>query len=230
MLKQYQNELLHVIQELGVDLNSIKKHVSKDNGEAVVVIKFNGTPFEFTIKNSPDSFTVFYYKYIQFKPHYPESHYEYCPSFDSLKNTFINWFRNHTQKYIEESKTPDLWEQLQSERKIVDLSAIDFGNREYFNLEEKQQIKLALNDVKLLIVKAFSPTSEEMHSVNARIHYLSESLERLNKFDWKSLLFSTIASIAIALSLDTSKGKQLFHLFKQAFEIIPKLLFTIEFK
>jgi len=62
-----------------------------------------------------------------------------------------------------------------------------------------------------------------MESIDDRLDYLTQAVDRLNKFDWKSLLISTIISISVALSFDTEKGKQLFNLFKQVFDVIPKL-------
>jgi hypothetical protein len=82
---------------------------------------------------------------------------------------------------------------------------------------------LALRDVRLLIVGRFSPAVPEMESIDDRLDYLTQAVDRLNKFDWKSLLISTIISISVALSFDTEKGKQLFNLFKQVFDVIPKL-------
>lgn len=82
---------------------------------------------------------------------------------------------------------------------------------------------MALRDVRLLIVGRFSPAVPEMESIDDRLDYLTQAVDRLNKFDWKSLLISTIISISVALSFDTEKGKQLFNLFKQVFDVIPKL-------
>jgi hypothetical protein len=84
---------------------------------------------------------------------------------------------------------------------------------------------LALRDVRLLIIDRFAPSTAEMESIDARLNYLTQAIERLNRFDWKSLLISSIMSISVALSFDTEKGRQLYKLFKQVFDIMPKLFY-----
>jgi hypothetical protein len=83
---------------------------------------------------------------------------------------------------------------------------------------------MAINELKLLIHKNMETSEEEQELVNNRLEYLIEAMNRLNKFDWKSVAISTIMSISIALSLDTSKGQMLFDLFKKVFSIIPMLM------
>ena len=101
---------------------------------------------------------------------------------------------------------------------------IEFENQANFNLDEKAQIKLAINDLKLLIHKSLETTEEEQILVNKRLDYLIDAVNRLNKFEWKSVAISTIMSISIALTLDTTKGQLLWDLFKKVFSIIPMLI------
>jgi hypothetical protein len=60
--------------------------------------------------------------------------------------------------------------------------------------------------------------------INERLEYLSQAVDRLNKFDWKAQALSTLISIAVNLSVDTEGGKKLFQLFSQALEFIVKHL------
>ena len=83
---------------------------------------------------------------------------------------------------------------------------------------------MAIEELKLLIHKNLETTVEEQQVVNNRLDYLIEAMNRLNKFDWKSIAISSIMSISVALTLDTNKGQLLFDLFKKVFSIIPMLL------
>ncbi len=87
-------------------------------------------------------------------------------------------------------------------------------------------MRLAINDLKLLIHQQFGTTEVEQEAVVARLDYLVEASKRLNKYDWKSLAINTIISITITLSLDTEKGRQLFELFKRVFRIVPQIFFS----
>ena len=103
------------------------------------------------------------------------------------------------------------------------LKTLIIEDKSSFSIEEKQQLRLSLNDVKLLIQTNFNTTQEQQELINNRIDYLIEAVARLNKFDWKSILVSSVLAIIIALSLDIERGTQLWHLFQTALQIIPSL-------
>ncbi|MFX1521789.1 MAG: hypothetical protein ACFFCD_17930 [Promethearchaeota archaeon] len=229
MLKKYKNEIYQILKEAPFDINFFegKEEKVKDifnvvHNAFIVVLK--DTPMRFTIMNSPTDFNEFKYSYTQFTPNYTQK----APLFSysgivEVKKELISWLEKHVQLYFDEMEEPDLWDEFVSREKVLDLGAIDFQNQEYFNEDEKKQIQLALNDAKLLIINQFQPNDAEMKSIDDRLDYLVNAADRLNKFDWKSLLISMIMSISIALSLDTENGKALFEIFKQVLDIIPKL-------
>ncbi len=97
------------------------------------------------------------------------------------------------------------------------MNVINFEDKTLFSKDEKIQIKLAINELKFLIIQNFSPNNEEQIIIDNRLDYLIDSVERLNKFDWKSLVLSTIISISISLSLDSEKGRLLFELLRKVF-------------
>jgi hypothetical protein len=228
MLKKYKNELFQIIQNSGIDLSLVRHKEEVINEYHAFTVEIINTPFWFMARNSSHDYEIFDCKYVQFNPSFSESGYMpedgWC-SFIDIKNMFTNWLQSHVQEYFNDLTEPDFWLQLNSESKALDLGKIDFDDKELFNAEEKQQIKLALRDVRLLIIDRFSPSALELESINARLDYLSQAVDRLNKFDWKSLLLSTIMSISVALSFDTEKGKQLYTLFKHVFDVIPKLIY-----
>jgi hypothetical protein len=70
----------------------------------------------------------------------------------------------------------------------------------------------------------FGSNDDQLAIIDKRLKYLEESLNRLNKIDWKSLAFTTLISISTTLALDNEKTKMLLTLFKKAFEAILHLL------
>lgn len=120
-------------------------------------------------------------------------------------------------EYLDELATPDLWEQINQETPIVSEWMFEGQDTSEFLNEEKAQLRLSLNEFRLLIKENFDPTADQMNIVDERLNYLSDALDRLNKFDWKSVLLSSAVSIVTALSLDTARGKLLFDFLKQAF-------------
>ena len=65
---------------------------------------------------------------------------------------------------------------------------------------------------------------EELAKINEKIDYLMESVKKLNKFDWKSVLLSSVIDIVSDLTLDPTGGKMVFDIVRRAFSSFPKLL------
>ena len=103
---------------------------------------------------------------------------------------------------------------------LSSLSTIQKEDLLHFTDTEKKQIKSGLDEYKRLIIVNYIPTPEQLELINERLKYLSDSVERLNRFDWKALAASTVVSIGITLTLNTETGKQLFNLFMQALGFI----------
>ena len=89
--------------------------------------------------------------------------------------------------------------------------------------EEKQLLQMSINEFEMLVAKEYNPSKEELTLIESRLKYLSEFLDRLNKFDWKAVLISTVVTIATTLTLSTEQGRQLFEMTKQVFTLIKHL-------
>ena len=85
-------------------------------------------------------------------------------------------------------------------------------------------LRLAIKKFESLIPETLQASHEELKVIREYSKYLSEALERLNRFDWRGLAIATILAISIALSLDTEKGKILFNLFKDILSSFGYLL------
>ena len=233
MLKKYKNELYDLIIKEGWIIEDFipEFKMVEDIGVwgldthdmPLMSLHFKDSNFIFEIYQSPENFHTFKYRYTSFTPKMVLP--DWPRNFESLnnaENAIKRWLLN-IKSFLDEKGGIDLWEQLNNRNKSLDISVIDFDNTEEFNFEEKAQVKLGLNDLKFIIAREFSLQGEAITLVNDRLDYLIDSVERLNKFDWKSVLMSTILSIIIALSLDTERGNILFELFKSIFIKIPQL-------
>ena len=228
MLKKYRNEIFNLIKDSKFNIDRFDLSETIKGDFVSTIIKLKGTPLEFIIRQAPDNFKEFDYQYVRFNLNYKISDltpgWGIFKDFQDVLSVFKDWLYEHINAYIEEENEIDLWTEYKSGNKLLNLEKIDFEDQANFSFDEKEQIKLALNDLKLLIKKNFKISSEEENQVNKRLDYLSDAPERLNKFDWKSLIIPTILNIATALSLNTQQGKELFELFKQVFQVIPKLI------
>lgn len=81
-----------------------------------------------------------------------------------------------------------------------------------------------MKEFKRLVVENYNPTNDQLDFISERLDYLTDSVNRLNRYDWKGLALSILTSIAINLTVDTQGGKMLFELFTQALHSVIKLL------
>lgn len=228
MRRKYKNELFQLLlsSKFGIDTFEINENQSVESLMADIIL-VKDTPFYFTIRNSDDDFESFDYQFVKYVPDFSLSDI-YPPqgfvNFESIINALNYWLNNTLAPYLEDQQEPDLWEEFKHGNNSLNLNEIDFDNRSSFSIEEKKQIELSLNELKLLIHTNLDTSKAEQDIINSRLDYLIEASERLNKFDWKSLALSSLISISIALSLDTQKGHLLFELFRKVFSVIPMLI------
>ncbi len=246
MLKKYKNRLYQIIQNSGIDLNLVTKREEELEGHDTFTIEIIGTPFYFTVRDSSLEFERFDCRYVMFRPFLNDHISPYVDpideqqfygtegwsgrsSFSRIEQLFAEWLTDDVKsyiRYVDEQREPDLWTKITEERQVLNLNNIDFNNKEFFNDQEKQQLRTALDNARILIIGNFHPSEDKLNIINRKLDYLSEAINRLNKFDWKSVMITVILDISIALSLDTEKGRQLFYLFKKVFDEIPKFFLS----
>ena len=217
MLKKYKNALLDTISREGFDPEQFSV---EENSDHRCKIAYQNSPLKFTAFNFTFSYHRFFCRFTPFAPDsreakLPEGHTAF--NIDELQGAFSEWLGTHLREYVDEQLEPDLWAQIEQQKSILGQSAPDENERLLFSEDEKVRLRLVLDQFRLLVARTLEPTQDETKIVEGHFAYLSEALDRLNRFDWKALLLSTTISISIALSLDTERGKQLFALLKQVF-------------
>jgi hypothetical protein len=224
MRKKYRNELFALITDSQLPINdfSLKDEIIEDL--PAVVIQYKNTPFKFVIRNAKNSYEDFDYQYVPYSPEFIMGGMsEGFVDFDEVHSELDEWIESNIKAYLEDEEESDLWQEFNRGNSTVNLNEINFEEKSNFSKNEKAQLVMAMNELKFLIHKNFDTTNKEQDLVNQRIEYLIDSIDTLNKFDWKGSAISTIISIAISLTLDTEKGKLLFELFKRVLSIIPKI-------
>jgi len=119
---------------------------------------------------------------------------------------------------------PDLWGTIKSETSFTSGEKISEEDLTYFSDDEKTRIRMSINEFRLLLLKKFEPTKDELKVIDDRLDYLLKAVDRLNKIDWKSIAIATILNISVALTLDPEKTNQLVELFRQAFSNFLQLM------
>lgn len=227
MRKKHRNELFHLISEMGFNHNDFDLIEDHQQDLPATIIKYKNTPLKFIIRNSSTNYDYFDFQYTAFGSGYVLTDIEPpngFTDFNTIHNVVKDWLKYTIKDYIEDENEIDLWSEFKKGNKTLNINQIDFNDKSTFSLNEKKQILMSINELKLLIHSNLQTTEVQQNLVIDRLDYLIGALERLNKFDWKSLAVSTLISISIALSLDTQKGQILFDLFTKVFSVLPMLV------
>lgn len=226
MRKKHRNIILQIIKDHGISPSKFEviERISEDGLElSTTSFKYKNSPFYFDIRISNDSYDLFDCRFVLYGPKFPITDYypeDSFANFDTIANDFEHWIKKQIIEYEEDKFEPDLWSDYINGSVNVDINQINFNDKTKFSDDQQKQVHIGINEVKYLIEKHFNPTEQELILINERLDYLVDSSINLNKFDWKSLLFSTIIGIATTLSLDTEKGKLLLELFRKVFSSI----------
>jgi len=228
ILKKYKNQLLTVIQESGLDPNLFTAEDGDieniDINFEFFIIGLRDSTIRFAVRPWHGSFVEFGYCYSYFREGFPISETLYASNIELLTTKFKMWLNSIVTPYLDDVGTPDFWQMLEETRSHTKYEAGTTEDFDSFSDEEKIRIRLSLNEFRLLIVKNFNPNQEELKAVDARLNYLSDAIDKHNKFDWKGIAINTVIAITISLSLGPEQGRQLFDLFKQIFSNVLYLL------
>jgi len=224
MLKKYKNELFDILKhhELGVD-----KFTFQDTGEIFKIV-FTGAfdrDFEYLILTAGGSYDYFYTSATDFSPGFKViDRFRDAKTFHYVIENFLNWLALDVLRYLEEQNTPDLWAEYLKNDKVLPLKEADYKKNDNFNQDEKVQVSLAINELKLLINEKFKLTAGHQEIVENRLNYLTESLDRVtNKTDWKGIAMATIVMLTNSLAFDQQQAIDLYNLFVSVMQLLPTI-------
>jgi hypothetical protein len=228
LIKRYRNALFEAVVQAGLSSDDFSGKLTASDNRALFDIQYRDTSLHFFVRGAPHNPDSFEYSFTRFAPGYakpPQT--DFLPKdawvpFPRVLEEFRTWLTRDGQAAVEEEILPDLWARASSG--IVSRDAFAGHNTSDFSPEERRQVKLAVETFKHLLISAFKPTQQQLGLVEAQLSYLSNAVDRLNRFDWRGAAISTLLSISIALTLSTDQGRQLYGLFQQAFSALTYAL------
>ncbi|MCC8424949.1 hypothetical protein [Mucilaginibacter sp. UR6-11] len=231
MKKEYKNQIFQFLlsHELGIDNFEIKEkqlisfsHIGAREG---VVISYKPAPeYLFCFLEDNDSFGHFIPASVDFQPKLSlRTLTDDSIFFQDAFDLFRLWLERDIADFIKNTSEVDLWASYQRAALANNITTIDYEDVTGFTHREKESIKIALAELRLLITERYAENDIHREVINHQIRYLTDRVEVLNKADWKGILTNTIISICIALSLDSQKGAELLQLVIQVFQFAPGL-------
>lgn len=226
MRKGIKNKLFLSISEQQINLDNLDM-IDNDNKLTITYKPFNGI-FKYEINDHPSHFDLFVAKATHFAPGFPLTN-RLAPSIngyvaiDRIIGDFIEWMNTDVELFSSDLKDVDLWEEYKRGSTLLTIDQSYTDNQSDFTAIERQQIRLALNDLRLNIPQHFQLEPEQLESVNNRIDYLSQAVDRLNKTDWKGILIAQYIALLTTMALNPDQAKNLYDLFIKVLHIIPLL-------
>lgn len=228
LIKKYKNQIYNTLNRKGFNPKDFIIEDINENGYDIGQLRYKRQEMLFQFISSKDSFHYFDVRYKKFDKGLPWTD---LPSgskfieFEIVLGIFSMWLDDELSEYINETVTKDLWLIAESNKGSLKLDYIDFDDNSPFTLEEKEQLKLGLNEAKTLLLKEFNFNEHQMKVVEKRLQYLGESIERNTKTDWKGIAVSTIIGLILNLGIDTESGKLVWDLFGKVLDNLPSLPF-----
>lgn len=227
MLKQDTNALFKIVQESGLSANDFERKASPLPDSDFMATTFKHVPsgLTFTVLEEKGTTREFVRAYTKYTGR-PNDAAGVPPNvrpikFPRLEEQFRFWMENEVVTAIEEEFIPDLWEQAKSVGLQAESEQDDYTS---FTNDEREQVKMAVETFRSMIVENFDATTQQLAVVNRRLDYLSKAVDKSNRFDWKALAVSTILQLALDLALDHEKGRTLFGYFLVATQGIRHLM------
>jgi hypothetical protein len=239
MLKKYKNGFIDIIKQQEMDPTSFHAEDSTTTRqltdtetmeESVFTVQFMDTGLKFVVRNAPYNLHAFDATWNRFDVGFPESptflhdDFIYPQDIDTVYEWFVRWLLGEVHVYVDEKTLPDLWAQIEQQRQLVTANRLLPHEISFFTEQEKPPLRTSIRQFRLLVCENFKPTQEQLGIIDERLDYLSKAVDRLNRFDWKSVALNTVLTVVVALSCDTEKGRLLWNLFEQAFAAVMHLL------
>lgn len=230
--KKYTNELLNIILEQGFELTDFKGEVdNRDSSlgfiisliKSVHLLSFKMLYFRVLPAGSFNDFSVEFIKFAPgfFTESFPNNNNTKSVHFEDVKNLFKDWLINHVVPCREELEYPNYWAILN--KRSVGIKSINTNDNTTFDAHEVPVIQSTLEEVKNQIKESFWLNSQQLPSLEGKIEYLKEGVNRLNKTDWKGILLSTILAIAYDLSLNDERRNMLMGMFSKVWLVLENL-------
>jgi hypothetical protein len=226
MLKRQKNLLLEIVREEGHDPNYFTSGRDESIPDESFVVRLKNSPVSFKAYPSANDYERYNICFTLLAPGFPESQIYpdngFLMTFDEVVLSFRSWLTTAVSGYREEVQLPDLWAEVGASVSLIDAYRDQEGDGQ-FSEAEKMSIPRDLAGFRTRLIEEFSPSDSQLALIDQRLHYLEAALDRLNIFDWRGVAISTLLAIGIALSLDTSKGRLLFEMFRNALSSIHLL-------
>ncbi|XWN36769.1 MAG: hypothetical protein ROO71_12505 [Balneola sp.] len=175
-------------------------------------VKLKNEPFSFTLKKiNSDKYRMAIVDIFDLNVRTADVFWE------GLVKQFTKWIENVSK----ELKIKTGWED-----EVFD----NYLNTEYsykqlndlFSEEEKELVRNSINELKGKVI-TLEIEESSIIAINNKLDDLSEKVDELSRFDWKSMFYGTIINLTMSLSISSEIQSKFMDYVKEAFIFLKKL-------
>ncbi len=193
-------ELSDIFQKLKLNIHDFK--TSGQYKEFKIEFKFDYFSFSINKRNQTEYNLTIY-------PVDNKNGYSVGAKWENVLTYFEKW----AKAIKSELSTPTGWETFDSENYMK----TEFSDlKEKFSVEEQELIKQNLKELTSKI-KQLELNEEVFKTFETKLDELSKKVDKLNKFDWKSLFIGTIVSLLFTFGLPPETSGFIWELVKTTF-------------
>ncbi len=132
---------------------------------------------------------------------------KYTASWGVQLGNVIDW----AQSLKREVESPNLWDAISQERRILEVVNEPIFYNELFNVEEQKKINANLEEIKQYLLTTTDLSKEQVQLVDKQFDYFKNSLQRIGRKDWLMMFTGFLVSKILTLGLQSDTAKELFR-------------------
>jgi hypothetical protein len=106
-------------------------------------------------------------------------------------------------------ETPDLWAELQSEAKLLEVASDEVTENTPFTPGEQEEIAERLRELAEYARHKYSLSEAQMRVLNAKLDYLAAAAGRLGRTDWRSVCAGVMLSFVVSSAFPPEFTRQM---------------------
>jgi hypothetical protein len=104
-------------------------------------------------------------------------------------------------------ETPDLWAELEQQRKMLDVTTTEADENTPFTTDEQAEIAKQLAEIKTYVVQTHELSGDQTRALEGQFKYLQDAAGRMGRTDWRTAAAGVLLSAIVNAVLPGSAAR-----------------------
>jgi len=115
-------------------------------------------------------------------------------SWDGVMNPPLALWLSEVKRDLE---TPDLWAELEQQRKMLDVTTTEADENTPFTTDEQAEIAKQLAEIKTYVVQTHELSGDQTRALEGQFKYLQDAAGRMGRTDWRTAAAGVLLSAIV---------------------------------